>query len=264
VNELRYVMIDFDFLFKNKERLRIDYLSAKPFPHLIIDDFCIKDRIEELYSLIPEINTRSRDIVFANNKFEKSNYKELGSLFNELYTDLSSKKMGDFLSFISAKDIFVDPKNHGGGLHQGKKNSSLAMHLDFNYHPMQKYWFREMNLLLYLNKDWKDEYKGHLKIEDLRTGEKKQIGVPFNRMIIQQCGPYTLHGYDQTNFPTDLFRTSVATYAYHEHIRYLETPRTTDWFPENSSFIKRFWGRNVKHLVKIKTKIFGSGTAKNQ
>jgi len=92
---------------------------------------------------------------------------------------------------------------------------------------------------------------------------KGEVAVPFNRLVIQQCGPHTLHGYDQTNFPADKFRTSIATYAYNKHIRHLEKPRTTDWFPENSSVIRRIWGRNVKHLVKIKNSLLGSGTAKN-
>jgi hypothetical protein len=257
-------MINFEFLFNNKERLRTAYLSAQPFSHLVIDDFCDKEKISILYEQIPEITTKSRDYMFANNKFEKSNYKALGSLFEELNEDLVSEKMNKFLSYISAKDVFVDPKNHGGGLHQGKKNSSLDMHLDFNYHPLHTMWYREMNLLLYLNKEWQEDYKGHLKIEDLRTGIKKEVDVPFNRMIVQQCGPHTLHGYDQTNFPTNKFRTSIATYAYTKHIIHMEDPRTTDWFPEDGTAMKKFWGRNIKHIIKIKTKLFGSGTAKNQ
>ena len=120
-----------------------------------------------------------------------------------------------------------------------------------------------MNLLLYLNKDWKEEYKGHLKIEDLRTGLKKEISVPFNRLIIQQCGPHTLHGYEQTNFPEGNFRTSIATYAYTQHITHIEKPRTTDWIPESSNPFKNLLAKNMKHLVKIKTAIFGSGTTKN-
>ena len=80
--------------------------------------------------------------------------------------------MNDFLSFLTNKETFVDPKNHGGGLHQGKKNSFLDMHLDYNYHPLNQNWWREMNLLLYLNKDWKNSYGGHLKLRDLRTDEK--------------------------------------------------------------------------------------------
>jgi len=263
LNSKQINMINFKFLAENKDNFRVQYLSAKPFSYLVIDGLFDSEKLKELYSQIPEINTKSKDYMFANNKFEKSNYKILGPLFKEISEDIESEEMNEFLSYISAKDVTVDTDNHGGGLHQGKQNSSLDMHLDFNYHPLKEFWYREMNLLLYLNKDWKEEYKGHLKLEDLRTGKKKEIGVPFNRLIIQQCGPHTLHGYEKTNFPETNFRTSIATYAYTKHITYMEEPRTTDWFPEDGSKFKKFLGRNVKYLVKIKTSIFGSGTAKN-
>ena len=161
--------------------------------------------------------------------------------------------------------MFVDTAFHGGGIHQGKKNSFLDMHLDFNYHPINKNWYRELNLLLYLNKDWKPEYKGELKIKDLRTNEEAELAVPFNRLIIQQCGPFTLHGYDMTYFPEGRYRTSVATYAYQIHEKLVETPRTTDWFPkDDASFLKKQFAKNYNFMVKTKNKFFGSATAKNQ
>ena len=258
-------MINFDYLLEHKEDFRLQYLTAKPFPYLALDGICDEGKLSALYAEIPELENKSRDYVFANNKFEKSNYKEIGTLFKELNDDLHCEKMNEFLSFISCENIFVDPKNFGGGLHQGKKNSFLDMHADFNYHPMNKWWFRNMNLLLYLNKDWKPEYKGGLRIKDLRTNEESELDVPFNRLIIQQCAPYTLHGYDMTNFPEGKFRTSIATYAYQIHNKILETPRTTDWFPkDDASFMKKVLAKNFNFLVQTKNKFFGSGTAKNQ
>jgi hypothetical protein len=258
-------MINFEFLENNLADLRIKYLTAQPFPHLIIDNFCDLDKLKNAYNSIPELSNKSRDYAFANNKFEKSNYRELSPELLELYSDLSSERFNNILCYITAKKVFVDPKNHGGGLHQGKKNSFLDMHLDFNYHPINKNWYRELNLLLYLNESWKPEYGGHLKIRDLRTNDEAEIEVPFNRLIIQQCAPYTLHGYDMTNFPEGKYRTSIATYAYQIHQRLIEAPRTTDWFPkEDASFLKKQFAKNYNSMVKVKNKFFGSGTAKNQ
>jgi hypothetical protein len=258
-------MINFESIEDKLEELRMNYLTAQPFPYLVIDDFCDEGKLTKAYEAIPELNSKSRDYVFANNKFEKSNYKELCVELNELYEDLISKRFNDILSFITSKEIFVDPKNHGGGLHQGKKNSFLDMHLDFNYHPIHKNWYRELNLLLYLNKDWKPEYKGDLKIHDLRTGNETEIAVPFNRLIIQQCAPYTLHGYDMTSFPENKYRTSIATYAYQVHKTQIEKIRTTDWHPkQDAGLFKKVLAKNYNFLVQTKNKFFGSGTAKNQ
>lgn len=257
-------MINFSLLDDNKEGYRISYLLAKPFSHLVIDNFCDPEKINALYNKIPELNNKSRDYLFAKNKFEKANYRELGIEFDELYTELTSTRMNAFLSFIANEEVIVDPDNHGGGLHQGKKNSFLDMHLDFNYHPLKRGWFRNMNLLLYLNKDWKPEYKGHLKLLDRRTGEQKDVEVPFNRMIIQQTRAYTLHGYEQTNFPENRYRTSVATYAYTIHKEMIEIPRTTDWFVKKDQPIKKMIASVYGPAVKVKNILFGSGTAKNK
>jgi 2OG-Fe(II) oxygenase superfamily len=257
-------MINFSFLEENREKLRMDYLLAKPFPHLVIDNFCDGGRLDGLCAKIPELSNKSRDYIFANNKFEKSNYRELGQEFDELYLDLSSDRMNSFLSFIANEEVFVDPANHGGGLHQGKKNSFLDMHLDFNYHPLHKGWYRNMNLLLYLNKNWKPEYKGHLKLVDLRSGAEKELEVPFNRMIIQQTRAYTLHGYDMTNFPEKIYRTSIATYAYTKHQHLIEKPRTTDWIVKDAKPFKKVIASIYGPAVKIKNKLFGSATAKNK
>lgn len=83
-------MINWDFLEKNKDELRIKYLTNKPFSHLVIDNFCDESKLRELRDSVPELSNKSRDYMFAGNKFEKSNYKELGPLFDEYYNEIKS------------------------------------------------------------------------------------------------------------------------------------------------------------------------------
>jgi len=257
-------MINFEYLEEHKEGLRLNFLLAKPFPHLAIDNFCEEEKLLQLHADLPEIETKSRDYMFAANKFEKSNISGISPLFHELYADLTSERFQHILRFVSNEDVFVDAAFHGGGIHQGRKNSFLDMHIDFNYHPLHKNWYRQLNLLLYLNKDWKPEYGGHLKLKDLRTDQQKSIGVPFNRLIIQLTNKYTLHGYDLTHFPEGMYRTSIAAYAYCVHTYHIEKPRTTDWHPEDANMMKKFFASVYDPAVKIKNKLFGSSTAKNQ
>lgn len=256
-------MILFDELSKNKEKYRLEFLLGSPFPNLIIDNFCDPEKVDRLYAEIPEINTKSRDYVFAANKFEKSRFKDLSPLFEELYNDLTSVEFTDFLKYITNQELFVDKTYHGGGIHQGKKKSFLDMHLDFNYHPLHSDWYRYLNILFYLNKDWKEEHGGHLKLQDLRTGKQKDIAVPFNRLVIQLTNNYTLHGYNTTNFPDGAYRTSIATYAYMIHQHQIEKPRTTDWHVGDGHAVKQFLAWVYGPAVKIKNKLFGSSTAKN-
>jgi hypothetical protein len=101
-------MIDFEYIEANKEKFRNDFLHAKPFCQVAIDNFCTADKIEELYQQIPEIETQSADYVFAKNKFEKSKFWTMGGIFQELYDDLTSKRFEEWLKYVTNEDIFVD------------------------------------------------------------------------------------------------------------------------------------------------------------
>jgi len=153
-------MINFKKLNENREEYRLNYLTAKPFPHLILKDFVDEEKLISAYKSIGLLENKSRDFIFAKNKYEKSNYWELSDEFRELFVDFQSDDFREFLSYISNREIFVDPDNHGGGLHQGRSNSFLEMHLDYNYHPIHKDWWREMNILFYMNLNWEETFGG--------------------------------------------------------------------------------------------------------
>lgn len=254
-------MIRFDYLEQNKDKFREEFLNKKPFPHIGIENACDPEKILALYHEIPEIQTSSADYVFAKNKFEKSKFWQMGGLFQELYDDLISPRFQNWLKYVTNEDVFVDQTFYGGGIHQGKAGSFLDMHADFNYHPIQEKWFRNLNLLLYLNKDWKKEYKGELKLEDSRTGEKTEVNVPFNQLTIMLCRGYTLHGYDPINFPEGQYRTSIAAYAYTLHDQPQEDSRTTVWRVEKSNPFKYLISKIWVPAVKIKSKFSKSKTA---
>ena len=102
-------MINFDFLEANKDDLRLKYLTAKPFPFLHIENICDSEKLEKLYKMIPNLDNKSRDYMFAGNKFEKSNYQTLGPLFLELQEDLRSERMNKFLSHLTGKNTLCRP-----------------------------------------------------------------------------------------------------------------------------------------------------------
>jgi len=256
-------MINFDFIEANKEKYRNEFLTAIPFPVVAVDGLCYEDKITELYNSIPEIETASADYVFAKNKFEKSKFWTMGGLFTELYDDLTSKRFEEWIKYVTNEDVFIDTEFYGGGIHQGKAKSFLDMHADFNYHPMKETWFRNLNLLLYLNKDWKKEYGGELRLEHAETGDKTEVDVPFNRLAIMLCRGYTLHGYDPIDFPENTFRTSIAAYAYTIHENQQESARTTVWKVEKSNPIKYLISKIWVPAVKLKSKFSKSKTAEH-
>lgn len=257
------MVVNFEYLESNKEQFKQQFLTAKPFCLVAVDGFLIADKAEELYRSIPEIETESADYVFAKNKFEKSKFWTMGGIFQELFNDLTSKRFQDWIQFVTNEDVFIDADFYGGGIHQGKKGSFLDMHADFNYHPLKETWFRNLNLLLYLNKDWKPEYKGHLRLEHSETGEKTEVDVPFNRFVIMHSRGYTLHGYDPIQFPEGKYRTSIAAYAFSLHEQPLEASRTTVWHVEKNNPIKYLLSKIWVPAVRLKSKFTKSKTAKH-
>ena len=182
----------------------------------------------------------------------------LGALREELLSD----RFRNIISQItSIEGLFLDDKFSGGGLHQGGPGSFLEMHADFSRHPSHRNWIRELNLLLYLNKDWKSEYGGCLDLCNSKTGKEISIEPIENRFVIMLTKGHTIHGYKKINFPENIFRTSVAGYAYTEDDGTDTTPyRSTTWHPKNNS--KKFAATMLNKLVPIKQKFFGSRTAK--
>lgn len=259
-------MIRFERLEREKEQLADAFRDAKPFSYVVIDDFCDPAALNALLDQIPSPDdggiNKSRDYVFAKNKFEKSNFRGIGPLFEEIYTDLLSDRFKAVLGKIVDAPVWVDPDFHGGGIHQGGEGSFLDMHVDFSHHPLHADWERDLNILLYLNRDWQPEHRGQLELRHRETGESGKIEPLFNRCVIMHTKSYTLHGYGKIAFPKGQFRRSIATYAYRPATGEAKG-RSTTWFPEEGGAVKRAVGRSWPRLVAIKTKLFGSGTSRN-
>lgn len=74
---------------------------------------------------------------------------------------------GSFLKFLEQltgiRNLIGDPQFEGGGLHQIVSGGKLAIHADFNKHSCFTL-DRRLNMLIYLNKGWKEEYGGHFEL----------------------------------------------------------------------------------------------------
>lgn len=75
---------------------------------------------------------------------------------------------------------------------------------------------------------------------------------------------HSFHGFKKMSLPPGVTRKSIATYAYELVPEGSIDARTTGWSPEEGGTIKKAVARNYDSLVKMKTKIFGSATAKNR
>tara|TARA_B100001093_G_scaffold478856_1_gene507402 strand:+ start:381 stop:1229 length:849 start_codon:yes stop_codon:yes gene_type:complete len=205
-----------DFAFKNK----VDYRIAHPFPHIEIKDFFSNSFLNDVLSQFPDLSKYNKsqiyenknEIKFANNDLEK--YPEKIKIF---FNFLNSEIFLDFLQNITSieEKLIADPELNGGGLHEIKSGGLLKVHTDFSKHPNNGL-DRRVNVLIYLNKDWKENYKGNLELwdEDMKSC-KKSIRPTFNNMVIFSTNDFSNHGHpDPIICPDNISRKSIALYYF--------------------------------------------------
>lgn len=239
--------------------------TETPFPLLVIDDFLDPETADGLLAEFPapDAMPKSRDYVFGD-KHELSSVAAQGPTSKAFYDALVGPEFKSFICALTGKELFVDPEFHGGGFHQSGDGGFLDTHVDFNMHPMHDDWLRTLNILLYLNKDWREEYDGRLMIKARPDAEPRGILPVFNRGLLMLTDDHTFHGFRKMALPDGVTRKSIATYAYEKVPAGSVTARTTGWSPEAGNAFKKSFARHYDTLVQVKTKVFGSATAKNR
>lgn len=245
--------------------LKASFSAAQPFPLLVLDDFLAPDLAEGLVREFPDLEAmpRSRDYVFGN-KRELSSVENGGPSSERFHVAVTSESFAAFLAQATGFDVFVDPSFFGGGYHQGADGSFLDFHVDFNVHPLHRDWLRRLNILLYLNPEWRPEWGGDLLVKSSLDGEVRAVSPRFNRAVIMLTDAHTFHGYRKMCLPPGVTRKSLATYAYERIPEGQVAARTTGWAPERAGVVKRALARNYNTLVQAKNRVLGSGTAKNR
>jgi Rps23 Pro-64 3,4-dihydroxylase Tpa1-like proline 4-hydroxylase len=213
--------IDFESLEKRKQEIKADFQSKKPFRYVMFESFFSPQKAEEIYQLYPKVGDGMWDgttYINQKNKFQKSKF-EAGSVLQRLFDELNSPEFLKWLEEVTEieEPLIADAELFGSGLHQSINGAFLNVHVDYNFHPKTNY-HRRLNVLVYMNKDWKDEYEGHLELWDLSDGKKDRLGkyAPnFNRCVIFETNEISFHGHPKPlNTPKDVNRKSIATYYY--------------------------------------------------
>lgn len=211
-------LFDLTELEKTAEQYHEKYVNAKPFPHVVIDNFLPEEVLNKVLDEFPG----SKQIDWID--FDGDVQKKLGSKTEEqmgpftrfLMYQLNSATFIKYLEKLTGiEGLIPDPHFWGGGLHQIKPKGFLKLHADFNFHPVLKV-DRRINLLIYLNKDWDESYGGELELwdRDITKCEAKILPL-FNRFVVFSTTDFSFHGHPQPlNCPPDRTRKSLALYYY--------------------------------------------------
>jgi hypothetical protein len=210
-------LLPFSKLEEGTTELATAYKAGMPWPHLVIDDLFDDFTLNAILEEFDKTTTDWREYETQyEKKMQLNRDEDFGPVTRAFMHNLNSAPFLRYLSNITGIERLVpDPYFEGGGYHQIPREGKLGVHVDFNWHDRLGL-YRRLNLIIYLNKNWPDEYGGHFQLWDMKKRQcEKKVLPRFNRTAIFGTTPYSFHGHPEPlACPEGVFRRSLALYYY--------------------------------------------------
>ena len=216
-------MTDFDSsMLPPTGRLGKAFAQRSPFRHVVIESFFPADYATSLLDSFPAFergNARNEDGELGG-KSTVEKIRELGPAYAKLDDVIQTPAFLGWLGEVTGiPDLQYDPWYFGGGTHENRQGQDLDPHIDFNRHP-ENGTHRRLNLIVYLNREWSDDWGGSLELHtDPRSPDDEitLITPLFNRCVIFETTEWSWHGFSRIKLPEEkqsLSRKSIALYFY--------------------------------------------------
>jgi hypothetical protein len=196
------------------------YQSASPYPHIVLENFLDPG---VLMACIAEFNRLNETDGWINYKHYNEDKRGLNKIdvlpetIKATINELNSPAFLEWLSVITGiKNLQKDDALEGGGIHQSTRGGFLNIHADFTVHPHHRNWQRRVNVLVYLNEDWKEDWGSKLELWDRKMKACEESVTPiFNRCVIFNTDADSYHGHPlPMTCPEGTYRRSIALYYY--------------------------------------------------
>jgi Rps23 Pro-64 3,4-dihydroxylase Tpa1-like proline 4-hydroxylase len=220
--------------------LKRQYRANHPCPHILLEDFLEPEIALEMATEFPQSSTETWT------QYKHANENKLGMAKRALFPpaigavtdELNSPEFVAWISELTGiPNLMADPMLEGGGLHQSGRGGYLNVHTDFSVHHFHPHWRRRVNLILYLNPGWCEEWGGSLELwEKSADGKMTRCGAKYppllNYALIFTTDERSLHGFpDPLTCPEVESRKSLALYYYTLEASRNVPVHSTDYFP---------------------------------
>ena len=200
----------------NPEDLSNKFNNAEPFEHIIINNFLKEEIANKISSEYPNnLNDYHKYDNPLEIKYAFDDIQNMSNNIQNVFYSLCTDKIINALKIVTNNDkIEYDTTCHGGGLHIHPNNGRLHMHLDYEKHPLLENKQRYLNIILYLSKEWKEEWGGHTELwnENMTECKVKSL-VKFNTALLFKTTEKSWHGMPEPiKCPTDKLRKTLAFY----------------------------------------------------
>lgn len=214
-------LVDLDALTARVDSLAAEYADAKPFPHVVVDGVLTPEGFRAAVDEFPGVKDKFwKGYLHVNEtKYSNTEPDSWGPALNQIAQEFNSPEFVAFLERLTGiDDLLPDWSMDGGGLHQTLRGGHLNIHADFTTHHVHENWARRVNILLYLNEEWRDEWGGQLELwdQDMTACQQKVTPGP-NRMLVFTTSVDSFHGHpDGLTCPDGVARRSMALYYFTE------------------------------------------------
>jgi hypothetical protein len=204
----------------DREALRQHFIDADPFPFVKIEEFlepAVAKEVADAYPTFESATGQGRTFKTVNErkKVQITDAKLFPAPVAQLNDMLASPVFLRDLSYVTGiPDLLADDELSGGGMHITGPGGRLDVHIDFNYLERRKL-HRRLNLLLYLNPVWQNEWGGDIQLWDKDVKTCRQAFEPaLNRCVIFETSEISFHGVTPVTNEAPYPRISFATYYY--------------------------------------------------
>ncbi|MBI2753633.1 MAG: 2OG-Fe(II) oxygenase [Betaproteobacteria bacterium] len=201
------------------ESLSESYCFAEPFPHIVADHFLPEAVARAALEHFPRQALNSDKVFemgYAGLHKRQVLPEECDAAARQMFHFFNSRPMLEFLEGLSSiPGLIPDPYFTGGGFHETARGGKLGIHADFRINE-QLHLHRRLNVIIYLNEGWKDEWGGALELWDRDMKAKRlEVAPLFNRCVIFNTDADSFHGHpDPLQCPEGVTRRSIALYYY--------------------------------------------------
>jgi Rps23 Pro-64 3,4-dihydroxylase Tpa1-like proline 4-hydroxylase len=204
----------------DRNALRTQVRQTTPFPSFKIDNFLDEAFANQVLAAFPSYQEALRvgrvfTAVNEARKVQVTDASQFAEPIAQLNRALASPEFLDLLSFVfDIPNLIADEQLVGGGIHQTGPRGHLDVHVDFNYIE-DRQLHRRLNILIYFNKDWKEEWGGKIELWDSKVKVCHHSFLPlFNRCVVFATSDISYHGVTAVKCPPDQTRKSFAAYYY--------------------------------------------------
>ncbi len=204
----------------DRHALRESVRQGIPFPNLCIDGFLSEEFADRVYQAFPtyeEAAKIGREFAAVNEKrkVQVVDASKFPPPLRQLNEALASQDFLELMSYaFEIPHLLADDELVGGGVHETGPQGRLDVHVDFNY-VGNRALHRRLNLLLYLNKGWREEWGGKLELwdKDVKVCHHSILPI-FNRCVVFETSEISFHGVTAVTCPKNVSRKSFAAYYY--------------------------------------------------